>query len=272
MFYERKTKDRSIINYLWLPFGVVIIFLLGLFSPDNPAPAFYAIGGIYFLMSVNPIMTFVRTRNAGFLAVAMFLFMVGLVCFSAPPAIEDKSNKGLILPLIAGMYVSMMVSAYLLLNRKLKWRGQEVFELAAMPVEDTGDSFSARPRPTGQVPISKTEMIRFVDFITTNLIAFAFREDNRIVFVLGLPGKEFPYLFGLKKNYLEDTWVAIDFDGNVSVNITQKDYLLFKKDLDFDQICQSLGNVFVEFLELSKNGKESQIIDRMNALRLNPMS
>ena len=271
MFYERKTKDRSIIYFLWLPFGVAIIFF-GLFSPANPAPALYAIGGIYFLMSVNPIMTFVRTRNAGFLAVAMFLFMVGLVCFSAPPAIEDRSKVGLIPIFLVGMYGAMMVSMYLLLNRKLKWRGQEVFELAAIPVEDTGNSFTARPRPTGQVPVSKTEMIRFVDFITTNLIAFAFREDNRIVFVLGLPGKEIPYLFGLKKDYLEDTWVAIDFDGNISVNITQKDYLLFKLDLDFDQICQSLGNVFVEFLELSKNGKESQIIDRMNALRLNPFS
>jgi hypothetical protein len=77
-------------------------------------------------------------------------------------------------------------------------------------------------------------------------------------------------LLGIKKDYLEDTWVAIDYDGNISVNITEDDYLLFKQDLDFDQLCQSLGDVFIEFLELSKNGQESQIIDRMNALRLNP--
>jgi hypothetical protein len=41
-------------------------------------------------------------------------------------------------------------------------------------------------------------------------------------------------------------------------------------DLDFDQLCQSLGNLISEFLELSKNGQESQIIDKINALRLNP--
>ncbi len=81
----------------------------------------------------------------------------------------------------------------------------------------------------------------------------------------------FPYLFGIKKDYLEDTWVAVDYDGNITVNITEQDYLLFKMDLDFDQICQSLGNVFSEFLELSKNGQETKIIDRMNALRLNPI-
>ena len=73
-------------------------------------------------------------------------------------------------------------------------------ELAAMPVEDIGGNFTARPRPTGQVPISKTEMIRFVEFITTHLIAFAFREENRVVFVLALPGNDTPYLLGIKKD------------------------------------------------------------------------
>jgi hypothetical protein len=217
-----------------------------------------------------PFITFLRTRNPGFLALTLFLIFVFLVCVSAPPAINDKSQTGLIPLFLVGMYISLMVVAYLTFNRKLRWRGQEIFELAALPIEDTGDSFSARPRPTGQVPISKTEMIRFVDFMTKNLLAFAFREDNRVIFVLALPGKETSYLLGLKKDYLEDTWVAIDFDGNISVNITEEDYLLFKMDLDFDQLCQSLGDLISEFLELSKNGQESQIIDKMNALRLNP--
>ncbi|MCK4488930.1 MAG: hypothetical protein KAU23_01655, partial [Anaerolineales bacterium] len=114
------------------------------------------------------------------------------------------------------------------------------------------------------------EMIRFVDFMTTKLIAFAFPEDSRVVFVLTLPGKDLPYLLGIKKDYITDTWVAIDYAGNISVNITQEDYLLFKKDLDFDQLCQSLGDVFAEFMEFSKNGQETRIIDMMNALRLNP--
>jgi hypothetical protein len=71
---------------------------------------------------------------------------------------------------------------------------------------------------------------------------------------------------------MNDTWVAIDYDGNITVNITEEDYLLFKMDLDFDQLCQSLGGLFGEFLELSKQGQESRIIDRMNALRLFPFN
>lgn len=269
MFFERKTKDSSLLKIILIPIGVIALFLT-VASLAGFGPALYMLGVIYFFLSVMPFITFWRTRNAGFLALTLFLIFVFLVCVSAPPAIIDKSQTGLIPLFLVGMYISLMVVAYLTFNRKLRWRGQEIFELAALPIEDTGDSFSARPRPTGQVPISKTEMIRFVDFMTKNLLAFAFREDNRVIFVLALPGKETSYLLGLKKDFLEDTWVAIDFDGNISVNITQEDYLLFKMDLDFDQLCQSLGDVISEFLELSKNGQESQIIDKMNALRLNP--
>jgi hypothetical protein len=271
MFFERKTKDRNPLFFIAYPITALLIFL-GLASTAGIGPAFYTIGGLFFLGSVMPLLTVWRTRNSGFLALASFMFFAGLMCVSAPAAIEDRSNMGLTPLFVVIMYFSMMGTFYLLFNRKLKWRGQEVFELAAIPVEDTGDSYTPRPRPAGKTTVSKTEMIRFVDFITSNLIAFAFREENRIVFVPALPSKELPYVLGYKENYLEDTWVAIDYDGNVSVNITEEDYLIFKQDLNFDQLCMSLGNVFIEFLELSQKGQQSQIIDRMNALRLFPFS
>lgn len=271
MFYERKTKDRNAFYFLAIPIISLLIFF-GLASTVGFGIAFYVLGGIFFIMSVMPIITVWRMRNNGYLVVALYLFFAGLMCISAPPAIEDKSQVGMIPFFLFGMYICMVLTFYLLVNRKLRWRGQEVFELAAIPVEDTGNNFTPRPRPAGKTQVSKTEMIRFVDFITSNLIAFAFREDNRIVFVPALPGKDTPYLLGYNNNYIEDTWVAIDFDGNVSVNITEKDYLLFKQDLNFDQLCESFGSVFIDFLELSQSGQESKLIDKMNALRLNPLS
>ena len=270
MFFERKTKSQHFLKAFWFPIlsAVLFISMLGLFGP---AAAFYTLGAIYFIASIFPFAIVLRTANNGYIAVGLFQIFAGLVCISAPSAIVDKSDIGLVPLFIVLMYALMLIVGYQAINRKLRWRGEEIFELAALPVEDIGDSFTARPRPAGQVPVSKTEMIRFVDFVNRNLIAFPFKEENRVVFVLTLPGNELPYIFGIKKNYLEDTWVAIDYDGNITVNITEKDYLLFKMDLDFDQLCQSLGNVFSEFLFLSKEGKDSQIIDRMNALRLNPL-
>jgi hypothetical protein len=257
----------------------VIGTFIGITATLGVFAAFYVLGAIFFAASFFPLLTYWRTRNAGFLAVGLYLFLSAMLCVSAPEAIRNKPEIGLVPLFLVGVYVSGIVAAYLFFNRKLKWRGQEVFEMAGMQVEETGDNFTARPRPTGQVPISKTEMIRFVDFITSNLIALPFTEENRVVFVLALPGNDLRYilgyndlgaLLGYKKDYLEDTWVAIDFDGQISVHITQDDYLIFKQDLAFDQICQALGNVFADFLELSQSGQEQLIIDRMNALRLSP--
>ncbi len=271
MFFERKMKKQNVLKSIWFPVVLVGTFFT-VFSFYGLRPALFAISGLFLIVAVLPLLTYIRTQNTGYLVLALYIFFAALVTISVPAAIEDRSNKGLVPLFLVILYALMLVVIYLTVNRKLRWRGEEVFELAAMPVEDIGDSFTARPRPAGQVPVSKTEMIRFVDFMSKNLVAFPFKEDNRVVFVLTLPGNDLPYLLGTKKDYLEDTWVAVDYDGNITVNITEEDYLLFKMDLDFDQICQSLGDVFSEFLELSKKGQESKIIDRMNALRLNPIN
>jgi hypothetical protein len=278
MYYQRKTRDRHAFQFLWIPLLAIGSFI-GITATLGVFTAFYFLGTIFFIASFLPLITFWRTRNAGFLAAGLYLFLSAMLCVSAPMAIRNKPEIGLVPLFLVGVYASGIVTAYLFFNRKLKWRGQEIFEMAGLQVEETRDSFTARPRPAGKVPISKTEMIRFVDFMISNLIAFPFTEENRVVFVLALPGNDLRYLLGyndlsrilgFKKDYLDDTWVAIDFDGNISVHITQDDYLLFKQDLAFDQLCQALGNVFTDFLELSKNGQEQLIIDRMNALRLSP--
>jgi hypothetical protein len=271
MFFERKTKPKNALRMIAFPLLAILSWLVTM-ALAGPGPAFYLLGGIYLLVIPFPFIIFLRTRNSGYLAVTGFILTSCLMMISAPAAIADKSSPGLTPLFLAFTYILMLVVGYQAINRKLRWRGEEVFELAALPVEDIGDSFSARPRPAGRVPVSKTEMIRFVEFMTKNLIAFAFREENRVVFVLTLPGNDLPYLLGIKKDYIEDTWVAIDYDGNITVNITEEDYLLFKMDLDFDQLCQSLGDLFREFLELSKQGQDSRIIDRMNALRLFPIN
>jgi len=258
MFFERKTKSKNILGQLagdLLQPLCTVRARACLLRPGQP------------VLDSNHLSIHDLPENP-----QQRVFGINLVLFTAPPAIADKRNIGLLPLFMVIMYVLMLTVGFLAINRKLRWRGEEVFELAALPIEDIKDSFSARPRPAGKVPVSKTEMIRFVDFITKNLIAFAFREENRVVFVLTLPGNDLPYLLGTKKDYLNDTWVAIDYDGNITVNITEEDYLLFKMDLDFDQICQSLGDLFSEFLELSKQGQESRIIDRMNSLRLFPLN
>ena len=76
----------------------------------------------------------------------------------------------------------------------------------------------------------------------------------------------------MPKSYVDRTWIAFDYDGNVTVNIAQSDYLNYQEDLSFDQLCTSLGNVFIDFLDLFSNGKGVRIIDQLNAMPTNIFS
>ena len=80
---------------------------------------------------------------------------------------------------------------------------------------------------------------------------------------------EYFALFNPNYNYHEKTWVAISYTGNVSVNISKKDYLDYREDLAFDQLCNSLNDVMIDFIELFIDGKEVRIIDKMDNLRVN---
>jgi hypothetical protein len=81
-------------------------------------------------------------------------------------------------------------------------------------------------------------------------------------------GQEYGRLLGLSGDYRDATWVNFDESGEVSVHIAQKDYLDYRQPLAFDQLCTSLGQVFIEFLELYRKGEGVRAVDRMNDLRI----
>jgi len=63
-----------------------------------------------------------------------------------------------------------------------------------------------------------------------------------------------------------DTHVTFDFAGHVSVTIAKKDYQKYTEELTFDQLCSSLGSLFIEFLELYQKNQSREIIDRLNRI------
>ena len=108
MLFERKTKDQSWVRILVYPIGTLLIFFFTI-SVAGFGPAFYVMGSLFLIASVIPFVTFWRTRNTGFLAVALFQVIVCLVCVSAPPVIEDRREIGLIPIFLVGMYILMLV-------------------------------------------------------------------------------------------------------------------------------------------------------------------
>ena len=54
-----------------------------------------------------------------------------------------------------------------------------------------------------------------------------------------------------------------------AANTNVEDYLDYKEDLAFDQLCNSLNDVIIEFIRLYNEGSEVRIIDKMDNLRIN---
>ena len=62
--------------------------------------------------------------------------------------------------------------------------------------------------------------------------------------------------------------MAFDNEGNITVNISEADYLAFREDFDFDRLCSSLADVFVDFLDMHRKGQDTRIVDRLDAMKI----
>ena len=71
-------------------------------------------------------------------------------------------------------------------------------------------------------------------------------------------------IFLLRKTYINDTFVSFDFNGRVTVNIAKKEYDKYKEEFTFDELCTSLGSLFIEFLKLFQNSDSIRILERIN--------
>jgi hypothetical protein len=270
MYFMRKLKpDRSISGLILalvmlMAFGITAV-LFGLKA------AFSLLAVLVFTYALYSFAAFVKTRNTGYLIASLFQLSLAFHCGAFSRNIGSNDTKLPLFFFLWQLFFGVWL-AYLFLNKKTKWRGREILELAAAPIEEIGNGYTGRPLPAGKTEYSKKDVMAFAEFAAKHLIAVPYIEGDRVVFVPVMMGREFGYVLGLHPDYAKGTWVSFDFDGSVSVNISKDDYLTCKEDLSFDQLCESLGHLFVEFLELFKRGESIRIVDRMDALGLSPFS
>ena len=213
-----------------------------------------------------------RTENFWFLVPAVFQITMIVFALLAPEVGVFAIPKASFKPLILILVIEMVVLIYIISSKKLRWRGREILELAARNVEDTTNGFTERPRPLGQIACNQRELEGFTLFIKSKLIAWPIRETNRIVFVPISTGNEYRLPLGFSENYAEKTWVAIDREGNVQAQISKNDYLKYTETLAFDQLVESLGQLFIDFFEKYKKGEEVRIMYELNSIRVHPFS
>lgn len=213
---------------------------------------------------------FLRTRSIGYLASTLYLLACSLMLAVRvgfiPGDREIAPAFGILL------MVSIVFLTYVLLTRQAKWRGRDLLELAAQPIDKISEGYTQRPHPVCKCEYSRQEILDFSQFAKRKLIAMTYVEPGRVVFVPVKMGSEFGYLFSRRRDYEKDTWVAFENDGQVNVNIAEGDYLAFRDDFDFDQLCRSLADVFIDFLNLYRKGQETRIIDRLDAMKIGVFS
>jgi hypothetical protein len=280
MTLVRKLKpDRSITGAL-VPFSMLPIFgitslIFGYRAGLFVASIMIGLFGLFYLYM------FFRTWNAYILVItadcAFLVLMLALIYMNPIdangrfiPNPFDKTEFGL--AYFTGLFFFGFLLIFLTLTRKLKWRGREVFELAAAPIEETGNGYTSRPRPVGRVDYSLGQMHAFARFCSRHLIALPYITSKHITLVLVKNSEEFPRLLGLSGDYRDASWVDFAEDGEVSVHISQKDYLDYREPLVFDQLCTSLGQIFIDFFDLVNRGEGVRVIDQMDDLKISVLS
>jgi len=267
MYFTRKLRSPQLgieflLVILFLPAVLIIMFNWGMRA------AWGAIAVIEFLVVLMHLNNYFRTKNPSFLwLVAAFTIIVMFALHISINGMTKRDPESI--PLMIAVIIAILIMAYIVSNKKIKWRTREILELAAMPVDETKNGFTERPLPVGKIDATAKEIESFALFLSKNMIAMPHRETGRIIFSLSsLYRKQ----NGLKWGYADESWVSFSDAGEVNVFISKNDYLLYQDAFSFDQLCTNLGHLFTEFFELFKKGEGIRILDKLNALHLNPIT
>ncbi len=235
-------------------------------------PAFDTLGVLILIYSVAlGFWPYYKTGNAYILVSGFYLVSFGLVLILIDingnidhPIVFQSAEVKLSMIFV---YLFLIWLVYLVLQKKMKWRGREIMELAAWDVEESPDSYTERPRPAGIVDYSKYDLIDFANYLKRIMVGMTYQEDTRILIVPVKQGNEWDAMYNPNFSYSEKTWISFGFDGQVSVHISRKDYLDYRDDLAFDQLCDSLGRLMITFADFYMKGNKIRIIDRLNSVK-----
>jgi hypothetical protein len=271
MFESKKLRPDTSVTGIGQPVIALLLFAIcwAVFGIKAGMLLFAFIFGIYATLS---LVFGLRTGNAWFLVTMVYQLTIILFAMIVPKIGYFPVERDTFKPLILIVIVELAVLVYIMATKKLKWRGREILELAAMNISEATNGFTSRPKPLGKIDCSPNEIIGFSSYLQKKLIAFPFKETTRTVIVPIMMGEEYKLVLGFSTDYTSNTWVAFDNDGNVSAHISKKDYLKYKEALSFDQLCASLGNTFINFFEHYKKGEEVRIMHELNKINVGPFS
>jgi hypothetical protein len=270
---KKLKPDRNVKGFLPALFSLVSGACVAIIF--GPAAGLKIIGIIILIYATFGLIAVIRTSAISYLISTVYMYCMGLYVVFLE--FREFYHKQIYLTLEAKFMLIwvtffMLWAIYLLLTKRAKWRGRDIMEAAAENVDAGEFTYTPRPRPVGKLEAGKEEILSFARYLKKYLVVMPYYNQEKVLLVLVKMGEEFGVLFGPNINYWNRTWISIDFNGNVAVNISKEYYLDFKENLSFDQLCESLGNLFIRFYEHYKKGEEIRIIDHLNEMKIGPFS
>jgi hypothetical protein len=275
MIYNRKLKpEKSIVGFV-PAFASLIIFAISALI-IGPVRAMKVLGVIMFIYAaITLAFYYSRTRSTTYLISGAYLIVFGCTLWSMQLQYHGHPEK--VFPPIARFFGIWMIVLwfwllYLMATRKVKWKGTEILELAAQGVDPSEDTYTERPLPVGKVEASRDEVLSFAAFLRKNQICMSYKDDDK-VYLVPITMKDSMYLVVHPEfNVIEKTWISFNYSGEVTVHISKQSYLAYRDNLTFDHLCNSMGELFIEFFEWYKKGEGVRIIDKLDKLKLNIMT
>ncbi|PLX14629.1 MAG: hypothetical protein C0598_00835 [Marinilabiliales bacterium] len=223
---------------------------------------------VYALISIG--FYYPTTRSNIYLISSSYLLSFGLVLITIQT--QHYGNPTLVFPPITRLFFIWMIISWIWLFYKMvtsqtRWKGSNILELAAVGVETSNNAYTERPFPVREIEFTKDEVLAMAAYLRKNLISIHYDDGDKIYFVPINNDAAMKLFLRSGFNVIEDTWIAFDPSGMVSVHISRKTYLSYKENLAFDQLCNNLGNQFIEFLDYYRKGEDVRIMDKLKTVK-----
>lgn len=236
------------------PYAVAVFLSLALIEAiitGNPPFSAFAFGVFFIVLGITE---YHRTKLITYLILGL-IWGTGTWHSMAHFFVSFLSIETYIPHVIIGFGALVLTWSVFYGNEKLESNARRLFNLAAEQVHEAFNGFTDRPYSACKTEYTRDEIRGFARFMGGEKIVKSSIQKNVVIlaFSMGISPLKEPDLQQI-------SYVSFDFKSNISVHISEYDYKRFKEELTFDQLCASLGDVFMRFLEYYKKGLESRII------------
>lgn len=218
----------------------------------------YSMASLFFI--TLGIIQLIRYRNWIYPVLGLLL---GIGTFQASFAIFGQSDiiKATYFTTVVVIILFVIINWNLLYSHeRFEVNSRRLFRLASERIYETSDGYTERPFVAGRIQCTRDELLGFARYMHAKYIARPFYYDDSVHFAFSMNTS-----LVVIGEASEVSHVVIDHSGSIKVKISERDYSDYKKRLNFDQLCSSMANLFVRFMDYYSKGLESRIMTELKS-------